>query len=173
MNQDLFLWFNNLVGQSVVFDTIAFFSARDLIFILVAGYLGFVFRESAKGRPRLVVATILCSLLAFQLIILIHAVYPTPRPQATDLPVKVLIEYVNNYSFPSRHTVFAFLLATVVFSCLCRRGFRARLVGIAYLTGATIIGLSRIVVGVHFPADVLAGAVIGIGFGYLATLLLD
>ena len=166
MNHDLFLWFNNFVGQSVVFDTVAFFSARDLIFVLAAGYLGFIFREAARQRPRLVVATILCGLLAFQLVVLIHAIYPTPRPQATDLPVKVLIEYANNYSFPSQHTIFAFLLATIVFCC------RKRL-GIAYLTGATIIGLSRIVVGVHWPADVLAGAVIGIGFGYLATLLLD
>lgn len=166
MNQDLFLWFNNFVGQSVIFDTFALFGARDLIFILAAGYLGVVFGEPARSRPRLVVDTILCALLAFQLVILIHAVYPVARPQATDLPVNVLIEYANHQSFPSQHTLFAFLLAMIVFSC------RKRL-GIAYLAGATIIGLSRIVVGVHWPADVLAGALIGIGLGYLATLLLD
>lgn len=166
MNEALFLWLNNLAGQSVIFDTLALFAAGDLIFILVVAYLGFVFSKPAKNRPSLVVDTILCTLLAFQLVILIHAVYPVARPQATDLPVKVLIEYANNQSFPSQHTLFAFLLATIVFSC------RKRL-GIAYLAGATIIGLSRIVVGVHWPADVLAGALIGIAFGYLGALLLD
>lgn len=166
MNQALFLWLNNLAGQSVIFDTVVLFAAGDLIFILAAGYLGFVFREPAKTRPRLVVDTILCALLAFQLVILIHAIYPVARPQATDLPVKALIEYANNQSFPSQHTLFAFLLATIVFSC------RKRL-GIAYLAGATIIGLSRIVAGVHFPADILAGALLGIGLGYLGALLLD
>ena len=166
MNQALFLWLNNLVGQSAVFDVLVLFAARDLFFILVVGYVVVVFGEPARRRPRLVVDTILCSLLAFQFVILIHAVYPLARPQATDLPVKVLIEYANYQFFPSQHTLFAFFLAAIVFSC------RKKL-GIAYLAGATIIGLSRIVVGVHWPLDVLAGALIGLAFGYLASLLLD
>ncbi len=166
MNQAIFIWLNNFAGQSAVFDAFAFFGARDLIFILVLGYLCFLFGEPARKRPRLVVATILCAVLAFQLTVLIQAIYPVARPQATNLPVNILIEYANNQSFPSQHTLVAFLLATVVFSC------RRRL-GVAYFAGATIIALSRIVVGVHWPADVLVGAVIGIGFGYLGTLLLD
>ena len=166
MNQSIFLWLNSWAGQNPFFDLLAFFAARDLIFILLAGFLGFIWRQAATARPRLVVATLLCGLLAFQLATLIQVLVPVARPQATAEPVNILIAYANQQSLPSEHTLFAFLLAAIVFG-------RRRSLGLEYLAGATIIGLSRIVVGVHWPLDVLAGALIGIGFGWLATLLLD
>ncbi len=165
MNQAFFLWLNNFVGQSVVFDTLALFAARDLIYIMLAGFLGVIWRSRPTGRPRVFVAAVLCGVIALQIILLVHQSYPNPRPQATDLPVKALITYTNDYSFPSLHTTFAFFLAMLVFS------LRPRL-GIAYFAGATIIGLFRVVAGVHWPLDILAGAVLGIANGWVGRLLL-
>lgn len=173
MNESIFLWFNSWAGQGDLFDALAVFTARDLIFLLIISYLGFVFKQPSRNRPRLVVATVLCAVISLQIVILINGVYPTPRPQATDLPVNVLIEYANNQSFPSQHTMFSFFLASLVFFYPALAKNRQKILGLAYLAGATIIGLSRIVVGVHFPADILAGALLGVGIGYLGTLLLD
>jgi len=58
-------------------------------------------------------------------------------------------------SFPSGHTTTAFALATVL-SLWYPRGWWA------WGGGAVLVGWSRIVLGSHFPSDVLAGAVLGV-----------
>jgi undecaprenyl-diphosphatase len=61
----------------------------------------------------------------------------------------------DKFSLPSGHTAAAFLMATVVMH------FYPSLVLLAY-TWATLIGLSRIVLRVHFPLDVILGATLGV-----------
>jgi len=165
VNDIIFLWLNGLVGQSVVLDAVALFGARDLIYIMGAVFVGLLMKAKPIRRPQILIASVLCLVVGLQLVVLIHRLHPNPRPQATDIPVVALIDYADNYSFPSRHTLIAFLLAVLVFSL--RPSF-----GIAFLAGATIIGLARVVVGVHWPLDVLGGALIGLSIGYLGHLLL-
>ena len=59
-------------------------------------------------------------------------------------------------SFPSGHTADAFAFATAV-SLM----YRKWIVVVVMLAWATFVGYTRMALGVHFPSDVLAGAVIG------------
>jgi len=63
-------------------------------------------------------------------------------------------------SFPSGHSAQAFAIAVIL------AGSYPRLSPLCYLA-ATMVGLSRVVVGVHYPSDVLAGAAIGLLSGVL------
>ena len=63
-------------------------------------------------------------------------------------------------SFPSDHATAAFAIAFAVLA-FSRRG------GVAFLAAATLIGLSRVALGMHYPSDVLAGAIVG----WLAAML--
>ena len=70
-------------------------------------------------------------------------------------------------SFPSGHTTQAFFLMT-----LLSHRFQLDLAGsIALYAIAVLIAFTRIYVGVHYPRDVLAGAVLGSAWGALATLV--
>jgi undecaprenyl-diphosphatase len=78
------------------------------------------------------------------------------RPYAGIAPVYL---YTNDYSLPSGHTVAAFLAATII---LAYFGWKW---GLASYVVAALIGISRIVLDVHYPSDVLAGAAIGVLLG--------
>jgi membrane-associated phospholipid phosphatase len=70
-------------------------------------------------------------------------------------------------SFPSGHTAQIFFLAT-----LLSYRFSPGAAGIAALYGlAVLVGYTRMYVGVHYPRDVIAGAVLGCVWGILATIV--
>lgn len=70
----------------------------------------------------------------------------------------------DQFSFPSGHTMTAFAI-TVSFT----QFYPSLAFGMMFC--AMSIAVSRIVLGMHFLSDVIAGAILGAGLGYLATLV--
>ncbi len=68
--------------------------------------------------------------------------------------LKLLIEPQSDFSFPSGHTC-----ASIGAALACIRFWRKW--GIPLVILAVLISLSRLYVGVHYPTDVLGGAVVG------------
>lgn len=88
------------------------------------------------------------------------------RPPAAIPGLKSLVIPSDEFSFPSGHTSGAFL-----FSTLCVLWFGV--IAIPMFAWATVVGISRVLLGVHFVTDILAGAAIGASIGYtLFTYLL-
>lgn len=73
-----------------------------------------------------------------------------------DWPIVPLVTEKDPNSFPSGHTCAAFAAGMIWMRALPWRWGR-----IAAVAAAVLMGLSRLYVGVHYPTDVLAGAVIG------------
>jgi len=74
-------------------------------------------------------------------------------------------DWQNWSSFPSDHAIMFFTLRTCLF-------FISHVVGwIALMDAVFLICLPRIYLGVHYPTDIIAGAVIGIAIGFAAGLL--
>jgi undecaprenyl-diphosphatase len=87
--------------------------------------------------------------------VITHAIWERPRPYTTHPASDHLLASASaDPSFPSDHAAAAFAIAFAVLA-FSRRG------GIAFLGAATLVGLSRIGLGMHYPGDVLAGAVVG------------
>lgn len=73
--------------------------------------------------------------------------------------VELLIEAPHDYSFPSGHTLASFEGAGAIFFCNKKWGSAALLL-------AALIAFSRLYLYVHYPTDVLVGALIGLGLAY-------
>lgn len=85
-----------------------------------------------------------------------------PRPCWINPDVSLLVAMPKDYSFPSGHTLHCFIAATVLM-CYDRR------LGIPALGMALLVSFSRLYLYVHFPSDILAGALLGTGIGLLAV----
>ena len=77
------------------------------------------------------------------------------RPYEVVAGLQCLIAAQPDWSFPSGHASASFASAVVIYKS-CPRG-----IGVPALVLAFAISLSRLYVGVHYPTDVLGGAVVG------------
>ena len=89
-----------------------------------------------------------------------------PRPCWLDESVQLLIANLTDYSFPSGHTLSSVIGATVLTKA--NRKF-----GLAAMPLAALIAFSRLYLYVHFPTDILAAAVLGVGIGLVTCTIGD
>jgi undecaprenyl-diphosphatase len=92
----------------------------------------------------------------------VAAMVSRPRPFVAHHDITAFIAHAPDPGFPSDHATAAFAIATML---MLRFGMRA----LPTLLAAVALAASRVLVGVHYPGDVLAGALIGV----LAALAVD
>ena len=92
-----------------------------------------------------------------------HAIERDRPPVSRPVP-EPLLESPATYSFPSGHATVAFACATVLALAVPR--LRWPLFALAAL-----VAWSRVYVGVHYPGDVLAGAVLGVAIAIALRML--
>ena len=83
------------------------------------------------------------------------------RPQAALTHFKSVIVPQDQFSFPSGHTSAAFMMATLGSSACPAQTF-------PLFFWAAGVGFSRVLLGVHFPSDVLVGATLGVSIAYIS-----
>jgi undecaprenyl-diphosphatase len=98
---------------------------------------------------------------ALAMAVVVSKLVDRPRPFVADpTGVHLLVKHAADPGFPSDHATAAFAIATAVV-------LYDRRAGIAALLAAALLALDRVAVGVHYPADVLAGALLGAGVAVL------
>jgi undecaprenyl-diphosphatase len=110
-------------------------------------------RRSTEGRRALLLA-VLAAVLSLGVNAALNVLVPRPRPFAV-LPAHVLVPPPRDASFPSDHAA----VATAIGVTLWVGGHSEW--GIPAVLGAAVIGLARVVVGVHYPSDIFGGMVTG------------
>ena len=139
-------------------DAVAWFAGRSVpVFAVATVALWFAARPGATSRWKLACGSALAAasvgLLANQAI---GHVWFRDRPfTAHPHATLVLSARSHDPSFPSDHATAAFAIAFAVLAF-------SRPIGLAFLGAAAAIGFSRILVGLHYPGDILAGAAIGL-----------
>ena len=123
--------------------------------------LGLVFGSPAIRRSLLKVLAAM--VLAWCLARLIRWGFPMPRPYQLEMGTR-WVEHGGRASFPSMHACASFALAQALALAYTRR-FR----WLIALGWASALGVawSRAHLGVHFPSDLLAGALLGCASAYL------
>lgn len=182
MNTRLFIMINSLTGQYQWLDRFMIFSANWLGYFLILLLLTPLFatlfiknnRLSSLARSlllrwsyykeMLLVALSAAVVSRFIFVSLIRYFYYNPRPFLVLPYASQLIDHETTSSLPSGHAAFYFALAMGVYLYNKKAGY-------AYLASAGLIGFARIFVGVHWPLDIIFGAVLGIITALLLKIL--
>lgn len=157
----IFKFINNFAEQSKTVDMIGIFLAQYLPYFLVAILLIFIFYPKAKRKENQImvfIAIISAFISRFFVKSVILFFYNRPRPFIALSETHNLLQMnlsENFQSFPSGHTMFFFAIATGVY-------FYNKKLGTVLFICTTLISLARIFVGVHWPSDIIGGAILGI-----------
>lgn len=145
----------------VVMPLITFLGNGGWVWIVAGVVLLFIPRYRYTG------VTLLCGLLCGLLIgnVLLKLTVARPRPCWINPAHQMLIGVPSDYSFPSGHTLASVIAATVL-------TLRDRRFGLVAIPLTVLIAFSRLYLYVHFPSDVLVGALLGvlIGIGVTAAV---
>lgn len=94
--------------------------------------------------------------------------FARPRPYTVNPEIvpNMLIERLSDYSFPSGHTRCCFESGMAMYLCDKRWG------KVAFVLGG-FIAISRMYLYVHYPTDVIAGALLGLLNGFIAFIIVN
>ncbi len=161
-------WLNSWAGISEKLDIFIIFSAIFLWYWMMAAVLAFPV-ASLLPRYRLFLhrhvnlfVTALVSAFAARYAVteIIRFFYNRPRPFEVAEQVVQLVGHAGGGSFPSGHASLAFAVATAVF-------FYYPKTGLIFFAAAILIGVSRVAAGVHWPSDILGGAIVGVASAWI------
>lgn len=166
MNTALFFFLYNLH----FLDNLAVFVSNEgsiAVVVLAAIFfvLLFIFHKEWKRRRWIArlweVGIIGASVgITWGIVVILKLLFHEPRPFIALQNVHPLVSETPYTSMPSAHAAFFFALATAIF-------LYDRRAGIFFYSCAALIAVSRVIVGVHFPADVLVGALLGTGIAWI------
>lgn len=156
---------HSLIGRVPFLDGLAVFFASYAPYLFVAAFVSVLYVKGAFGdvtglvrkqrRLQFVLATILALLLASGIAApAIHYAYGRARPFAT-FGWTPLFAHDANPSFPSNHATFMFTVAASMWQLRRRWGYW-------FFAAAFLTGAARVYALVHYPTDILFGAVVGI-----------
>lgn len=147
-----------------VMPIITIFGDKGIFWIAVALILIIIKKTRKTG---VMMGTALLLGLIIGNVILKNAIARTrPYDVNTAMQAELLVKALSDFSFPSGHTLASFEAATVLL-------IRDKRFGIPALVLAVLIALSRLYLYVHYPTDVLAGALLGTFIGIFACFLVD
>ena len=118
-----------------------------------------LFRRTRKAGFAMAVALVLYMAAGH---FFLKPLFARPRPCDVNTAITILVKRPHGHSFPSGHTASAFAAAFALW-------LQNRKLGVPALVLAAFIAFTRLYLYVHFPTDVLGGAVLGIALGTAAS----
>ncbi len=143
--------FSVLSGKIITYGVYLFYP----LFLLLL-----IFTQNPAGYRCVIVPAV-----GFVLLSLVRYFLNFPRPYEKYDITPLYAKSTKGKSFPSRHTFCVFIIAVTAY-------YIYPTVGIIIAASGVILAVSRVLCGVHFIRDVLAGTFCGLGFGIIGFYLI-
>ncbi|MDE5415687.1 phosphatase PAP2 family protein [Alkalihalobacterium chitinilyticum] len=111
-------------------------------------------------------AAALALTLSHAVVVIVKKGYHRKRPYLVLPNINVVDNPFKDHSFPSGHT-------TAIFSIVTPFILYNPMLSLLLLPIATLVGISRIFLGLHYPSDVVVGALLGFSSAFLTTIFMN
>src|SRR3989344_767268 len=150
---------NDLAGHNVWLDWFMIFAADKMGYFLIVSI--FVLFWKRSYFKRLILVSFGSAIIArFVFVGLMRYFLYSPRPFLVLDNVNQLMNHEIESSFPSGHATFYFAMAMGVYLYNKKAGW-------FYFILVGFLGFARVFVSVHWPLDILGGAILGVGTAIL------
>lgn len=164
MNLAIFYFLHSFAFQSSFLDSVIWFLAVPLIYIMCVVGAVFIFVHYRffeikntfiilRDKWKEIFSIILSPAIAWGLASLLKILIHTDRPMIALSNINTLFAE-SGYAFPSGHATAISALAFAIY-------FKNKRLGYVFMASAVLIGIARVAGGVHFPIDIIGGYVIG------------
>jgi len=157
-----------------IFNAINHALPSELLWVTITNTANFLFLSCMffillHNKERLLTNAFICAILIHYAVKFSKSVFAVIRPEHTaDLINPFMLGpalSLDNYAMPSGHTASAFMATIFIVRAYELHGWKLW----ALFSCAILIGVSRIAIGAHWPADAFAGAALGITISLLCT----
>jgi undecaprenyl-diphosphatase len=164
MNASLFELINQYAGKNQFLDYLAVFFSEYLQYVLVLVFVVLLIKNFNKYQSLFLKVAASAILGRIVITEMIRSIWFVQRPFVEN-SVNLLMEHSPSASFPSGHASLFFAVSTAVF-------FYNKKAGAFLFVLSVLVSVSRVFAGVHWPADVIVGAVVGILSGWAINKIL-
>lgn len=134
-------------------NQIIIIAAKYLIAVPILLFIFFLFSEKTN-RKRFIIYAFSSFILIYLISLIMGLIIYNPRPFVVDNS-QPLFPHLPDNGFPSQHTLLAAAIACVIF-------FFSKKLGLFLWTIAILIGIGRVLAGVHHPIDIFASIIIAL-----------
>lgn len=171
IDQELFLFLNGL--HSSFFDFVMYWVSNKFIWIPL--YAWFIYEIIKKYKKQSILILILVAVMitmSDQITVFFKNYFERPRP-CHDEHIAYLVHTVKDscggpYGFMSGHAASSFALAAFLIPII---GGRFRYFKFLLIIWASLVAYSRVYLGVHYPGDIICGALFGMLLGLIFSRL--
>lgn len=161
IDRAVFFFLDRTIANQVCDKIVEFFYRIPGVYMIVLiGVIGLVSGKKYNKWSSLIFLSSFSVSTYFYKVI--KSFFHRPRPFHILENVRLLLGPHGGFSFPSGHATISFCLAAVI-------ALRYPKLRYASFSAASLVAISRVYIGVHYPSDILTGAVIGVFTGYFIT----
>lgn len=162
------VWINPVLDLCMTF--LSLINAYGLVWLVLLAMLAVLGGKTGRRAALAGMIALVVGLISSEVL---KNLVMQPRPFLSLSDVRLLVSPPSSYSFPSVNVAYAFAASSGASLAAQRLLGRVPLWGWGFLALAAVISYSRVYVGVHYPGDVLGGALLGLFVGWLAALIVD
>jgi len=164
MEAFIFQQINGLALNNHWLDSLGIFFSEIVPYILVI-FLFLLLLKNFNKYSKMVILSLTAGFLSRGFVELIRYVVGRPRPYVEN-NVNLIAGALKSTSFPSAHTAFFFAFAIIIYL------YDKRL-GLVFFIITPIIAISRVYCGLHWPLDIVIGALVGCTSAFVVLKIVD
>ncbi|NVP17515.1 phosphatase PAP2 family protein [Candidatus Gracilibacteria bacterium] len=170
INKELLIYLNSLMENNIIEKIALIFSDTPIFFIpifLVFMWFYYTYKKNDNEKKKDLLFIFYSAIIVIIINYIIKAFVDIDRPETVLEGVgKLLLDHIPDASFPSDHAGVGIAFLTSLFLA----GYKK--IGLLFLIPAIIMLISRVIVGVHWPFDIIAGTITGLTAAFISFKLL-